>query len=198
MNDDEVLTAVRESFSDVQMRTPLEQTLRRGRILRTRRRIYRGAAAAGVAAVAAAAVLTTVSPTTPAKNTTLDAWTVTVSSDHTVNVTIRQLSDAAGLQQTLRNDGIPARVAFQAGEPSTSPPLPAGCTKVAMSDEANADLQGKILGTEPGMSPRDLALTLSPKAIPSGIGIYLAIERPDANGWGWSLALVQAAPSCTG
>jgi hypothetical protein len=40
----------------------------------------------------------------------LDAWTVTKGSDGTVNVTIRQLLDAAGVQRALRADGVPARV----------------------------------------------------------------------------------------
>jgi hypothetical protein len=55
--------------------------------------------------------------------------------------TVRELADAAGLQRALRADGRPARVAFRVGIPSDSPPLPAECKNVAMSDEANANLQ---------------------------------------------------------
>ncbi len=200
MNDNDVLTAARDSFSEVCMRTSLEQTVRRGRALRARRRRYRAAALAGAAALAAVTAVTVVKLSTPASPVTLDAWTVTVGPDHTVTVTVRQLSDAAGLQQTLRADGIPAQVAFQPGTPSDSPPLPAECRNVAMSDEANAELQGKILGP-PAATPfgQGIALTLYPRAIPHGIGIYLAIQSgSNSHDWGWGLDLVQATQACTG
>ncbi len=196
MNDNEVLAAVRDSFSDVRMHTPLEQTLRRGWVLRVRRRGYRAAALVGAAAVVAA--VTTANLGTSAGPPALAAWTVTVGPGHTVTVTVRQLSDAAGLQRTLRDDGVPARVTFQPGEPSTSPPLPAGCSDVAMSDAANANLQSKILGP-PGAIANGVALTLYPREIPHGVGIFLAIQSgSNSQGWGWGLDLVQATQSCTG
>ena len=200
MNDTEVLTAMRDSFSGVRMRTPLEQTVLRGRVLRARRRAYCAAAVVGVAAVAAVTAVTTVNLGAPASSVALDAWTVTLGPHHTVTVTVRQLSDAAGLQQTLRADGIPARVDFQSGMPSDSPPLPAECRNVAMSDEANAKLQGKILGMPATMPDgQGVALTLYPREIPHGIGIYLAIQSgSNSQGWGWGLDLVQATQACTG
>ena len=97
----------------------------------------------------ASAVAGTGGPGTGTSGTRLDAWTVTKNPNGIVDVTIRQLSDAAGLQAALRADGVPVRVAFQPGIPSDTPPLPAGCTMVAMSDEADASLQGKILGMVP-------------------------------------------------
>ena len=200
MNDTEVLTAVRDSFSGVRMGTPLEQTVRRGRVLRARRRAYRAGAVAGAAALAAVTVVTTANLGAPANRVALDAWTVTVGPNHIVTVTVRQLSDAAGLQQTLRADGVPARVAFQSGTPSDTPPLPADCRNVAMSDAANAELQGKILGM-PTTAPvgQGVALTLNPRAIPHGVGIYLAIQSGSSSqGWGWGLDLVQATQACTG
>jgi hypothetical protein len=208
MNDNEVLTAVRDSFSEVRMCVPLDQTVRRGRVLRARRRGSRVAALAGAAALAAVTAVTAVNLGAPARSVpvspgngglALDAWTVTVGPDHTVNVTVRQLSNAAGLQQALRADGIPARVAFQAGTPSDTPPLPAGCRNVAMSDEANATLQGKIISTPVPVPPAQIALALHPRAIPHGIGIYLAIQSGSSSrDWGWGLDLVQAASTCTG
>ena len=198
MNDNEVLAAVRDSFSDVHMHTPLEQTLRRGRVLRARRRGFRAAALTGAAAIAAVAAVTSANLGTSATTPELAAWTVTVGPGHTVNVTIRQLSDAAGLQRTLRDNGVPARVTFQPGTPSDSPPLPAGCRNVSMSDIANANLQSKILGP-PGGITNGVALTLYPQAIPRGVGIFLAIESgSNSHGWGWGLDLVQATQSCTG
>jgi hypothetical protein len=112
---------------------------------------------------------------------------------------IRQLYDPAGLQRALRAHGVPARVEFQSGIPSDSPPLPRGCTAPAMSDEQNAQLQGKILGP-PMMNPSTgIALTIRPRAIPAGIGVFLAANTDQGQGgYGWGLDLVVASPSCTG
>ena len=69
-----------------------------------------------------------------------------------------------------------------------------------MSDEANANLQAKILG--PLMPPaggEGIALTLYPRQIPTGVGLYLAIQSGSSSrSWGWGLDLVQATPACTG
>jgi hypothetical protein len=219
MNDDQLMTAVRESFAAVRLAVPVEQTVRRGRALRGRSRAYRAAAVAGVAAIAAVTAVTVTGPgraappaasansgapvVTGPGGTTLDAWTVTKGSDGTVNVTIRQLLDAAGVQRALRADGVPARVEFQSGMISDSPPLPAGCNDVKMSDEANADLQGKILGWPLSIRPdqaHGVALTIYAHQIPRGIGIYLAVQPESSphGSWGWGLDLVQATPACTG
>lgn len=216
MNDDQIMTAVRESFADVRLDVPLERTVRRGRVLRGRSRRHQLAGVAGVAAVAgvtAVAVTGLGRPSAPpgassqatatlGGGTRLDAWTVTKNPNGMVDVTIRQLSDAAGLQAALRADGVPARVAFQPGLPSDTPPLPAGCTMVAMSDEADANLQGKILGMMPMDPGKGIALTIDTRQIPSGVGIYLAVQPGVAeNGgseWGWGLDLVKTAPACTG
>jgi hypothetical protein len=235
MNDDQIMTAVRDSFAQVRLDVPLERTVRRGRALRGRSRRYQLAGVAGVAAVAGvtAAAVTglgrTSAPTSASSHATttlgggqgtprasavagpggtgtdgtrLDAWTVTKNPNGIVDVTIRQLSDAAGLQAALRADGVPARVAFQPGIPSDTPPLPAGCTMAAMSDEADANLQGKILGMVPMDPMKGIALTIDTRQIPSGVGIYLAVQPGVAeNGgteWGWGLDLVKTAPACTG
>jgi hypothetical protein len=226
VNDDKVMTAVRESFAQVRLDRPLEQTIRHGRVLRGRTRAYRAAGVAGVAAIAGVTAVavggigrpapvysgitvfgtglprptaTAVSGNTGG-GTRLDAWTVTAGPGGAVEVTVRQLQNAAGLQRALRAAGVPAQVAFQVGQPSDSPPLPADCKNVTMPDEANAKLQGKILG--PPMPPaggEGIALTLYPQQIPTGIGIYLAIRSgSDSHSWGWGLDLVQASPACTG
>jgi hypothetical protein len=217
MNDDQLMTAVRDSFAEVRLDVPVEQTARRGRVLRGRGRAYRVAGVVGVAAIAG---LTTVAVTGPGRaapptasahvgasgvpiangsgGTKLDAWTVTKGSDGTVNVTIRQLLDVPGLQRTLRADGVPARVAVQPGMPTDSPPLPAGCLEVTMSDVANANLQAKILAAPLSNLEHGNALTIHTRDIPSGVGIYLGIQPRTKEHWGWSLDLVQATPACTG
>ena len=218
MNDDELMTAVRDSFAEVRLAVPLEQTARRGRMLRGRSRVYRAAAVAGVAAIAWVTAVAVTGPgraAPPAASaqagatgapvaagpggTMLDAWTVTKGSDGTVNITIRQLLDVAGLQRTLRADGVPARVVVQPGLPTDSATvLPAGCRDVTMSDAANADLQAKILAAPLSNLAHGNALTIHTRDIPRGVGIYLGIQPQTKEHWGWSLDLVQASRSCTG
>lgn len=201
MNDSEVLTAVRESLSGVRLAAPFADTVRRGRTLRARRRALTAAGAAGAAVLAGVVALTVVAanPSATGGKAVLDAWTVTRGPGDAITVTIRQLYDPDGLQRALRADGVPARVEFQPGIASDSPPLPRGCTAPAMSDEKNADLQEKILGV-PTMNPQTgIALTIYPRAIPTGIGIFLAANTaPGDGGFGWGLDLVVTAPSCTG
>jgi hypothetical protein len=233
MNDDQLMTAVRDSFAEVRLNVPVEETARRGRVLRGRGRAYRVAGVAGVAAVAGLTavavtglgratvhvpVLFPVSPRpvviasastgAGAGRTTLDAWTVAKGPGGAIDVTIRQLLDVAGLQAALRADGIPIRIAFQAGLPSDSPPLPAGCANVNMSDEANAKLQAKILGMPvapvTGLAPGPvtgpgIAIAIYPQQIPRGIGMYLAVQSgSNREHYGWGLDLVRATPACTG
>jgi hypothetical protein len=221
MNDDQVMTAVRESFEGVRMDRPLADTVRRGRTLRARRRAGRAAGVAGVAVIAGVTAVAITglgrpapvytepvygNPTpgaTAAGGARLDAWTVTKGTNGEVYVTIRQLRDAAGLQRALRADGVPARVAFSAGIPSDSPPLPAGCANVTMPLQQNVDLQAKILDMTPMNPQAGIALGLYASEIPNGIGIYLAVRPPvrESNGsvdWSWGLDLVQATPGCTG
>jgi len=216
MNDDEVLIAVRESLSGIRLDKPLADTVSRGRALRARRRALAVAGVAGAAALVAvtaagigrpasappSAVSATPRPGTAqptGSGAVLDAWSVTVGPGDTVTVTIRQRYDPAGLQLALRADGVPARVEFQPGIPSDSPPLPRGCTAPAMSDEQNAELQGKILGPALMNPSAGIALTIRPRAIPAGIGVFLAANTAQGQGgYGWGLDLVVASPSCTG
>jgi len=89
----------------------------RGRA-RQRRRRARGMTAALAAAAAAAAAVTVTAlpvgshPAGPVASARLAAWTVTRKADGDINVTINELSDPAGLQSTLRADGVPASVTF--------------------------------------------------------------------------------------
>jgi hypothetical protein len=201
--DDELLTAVRESFAGTRLNTPLGATIRRGRTLRARRR--RGGLAAVIVLAAGLTVAGLLSsgtgqpapPAGPTPPATLAAWTVTRGPGHTLTILVRQLRNAAGLQRTLRADGVPAAVAFQGGMLSDTPPLPRTCRDVRMSDQANADLQGRIIG--PGMppDPRAVALVIHAAEIPPGIGLNLTVQAK-GSGYGWSLGLVRVSPACTG
>jgi hypothetical protein len=182
--DSDLLTAARESFTEVQLTSPLDATIRRGRQLRGRRRM---AGIAGATALAAGAVLTAVallpggdagqagtahlaSPYGPVRFQTA-AWTVTREPDRTVTVLVRQLSDPAGLQRALRDTGL--------------------------TPEQDANLQNRILGPPDFTSAALVALTIHTADIPKGIGLNLTVQS-SSNQWGWSLGLVRATPQCTG
>ena len=66
-----------------------------------------------------------------------------------------------------------------------------------MSDTADADLQGKIIGPGQTANPRAIALVIHAAEIPRGIGLNLTVQT-NGSGYGWSLGLVQASPACTG
>src|SRR5215472_14755928 len=142
MNDQDVITADRETFDGVRMSTPLDTVSGRARALRARRRwsgLAAGATAAGGLAVAVTSLLPATSTVTatgthhkPGKLTVrtpggsavsaaLDAWTVTRRPGGAIAVTIRNLRDPAGLQRALRADGVPARVTYPRAH------IPAAC-----------------------------------------------------------------------
>lgn len=120
MNDDELITTVRESVTGVHMTIPEEQIASRSRAIRARHRIPAAAGAVAVMAGTALAVAAlapsghTASqyghPASHPRIAQLAAWTVAKQGNGAIKVTIRQLSDPSGLQSTLRADGIPASV----------------------------------------------------------------------------------------
>jgi hypothetical protein len=214
MNDSELLTAVREALPGIRLETTLKDTVRRGRTLRTRRRARGAAAIAGAAALAGFVAVATVGAgaTQPTSGkTTLDAWSVTRGPGDTVTVTLRQLYGPAGLQRTLRADGIPARVVFQPPVPVPGPTEagsasigiidgtnPAGCESPDLSLKQKLKITDKITGSGMMDAGSGVALTIRRDAIPAGIGILLAADTGYKNGVGLAFSLVVAAPSCTG
>ena len=196
MNDDDLTTLLKEPFADAHMTMPLDQVARRGRAVRTHRRLLRGltgaVALAGTAAAAVALLVPGGYPV-PAK---LAAWTVTREAGGGIKVTINQMKDPGGLQATLRADGIPASVTFNSVH-AMSPPLPAGCTAPDMSDRANTELQSKIL-SGPIWSGHGPAFYIKPAAIPAGIGLYLGVDVASRYNWNLGEALVVTSPQCTG
>ena len=168
---------------------------------------------AAAAAAAAAAVVLALMPGSPAARahhagqggTTLAAWTVIKLQHGVLRVTIRELRNPAGLWSLLRADGVPANVQFLKHNfmPTTSTrDLPNGCLNPRMSDQANAELQGKIMPIDP-LPVGGVAVNIRPSAIPHGIGLYLkawAASPGTQSGAALSLQidLVQATAQCTG
>ena len=184
MNDDELITTLRESFTGVRATTPVEQIVSRSRRVRARRRIPRVAGAlviAGGAALAAIAVL----PASHQSTAQLAAWTVVKRADGTIYVTINELRDPAGLQRTLRADGVPASVTFFGQENGS-------CQRYG-NDETG--LIGKVFSQPPGQ----LNVTvIRPSAIPRGAGVQISPNLSGGQVPAVAVGIVDASPQCTG
>jgi hypothetical protein len=200
MNDDELITAVKESVTGVRMNIPAEQIVSRSRAIRTRRRIPVLAGALAVAAGAGLAVTTLLpashQPSHPA-SAQLAAWTVTKQADGNIRVTVRELRDPAGLQRTLRADGVPASVTF------TGQPNPA-CHGYHGGGDRNQrwQLLKSVYTPLPGDNEVKVVV-IHPSALPSGAGVMIAAgsphnQAPHGDSIELTLGLVQASPHCTG
>jgi len=188
MNDDQLITAVKEAVTGVHMRVPAEVIVRRSRTVRARRRIPGAAAALAVLAGTAALALTALAPAghQPSRHpgAQLAAWTVIRRSDGTVSVTIRELRDPSGLQRRLRADGIPASVTFFGQLPRSCQRYPAGTARI------NKVFTGRQAGRFPVM-------VIHPSALPAGAGV--AVNPPDQRPvTRVAIGLVHASPRCTG
>jgi hypothetical protein len=192
MTDEELITTVREQRGQVRMTTPVEQVISRGHAIRFRRRI-RGAAGAATGALAMAAgvaVLTVnvLSPTSHQPSPQLAAWTVVKQSDGNIDVTIRQLRDPAGLQSTLRRDGLPAVVDFS-GQPNRAcqlyPPI------------SRALALRIVQPQQPGARTGGTVLIIHPSALPSGVGVQIGTTVSPGHTHA-NIDLVYASPQCTG
>jgi hypothetical protein len=188
MNDSELITAVRESFTGVQSATSVEQIVNRRRAVRARRRVPVLAAALAVVAGAAVGVTALTpghhQPSSP-PGAQLAAWTVVKQADGTVTVTLRQLRDPAGLQRRLRADGVPASVTFFGGT------TPRSCQGYPM----NSALINRVFTVRhAGGFP---VMIIHPSALPHGAGVQI---NPPAQQPVHSVAigLVYATPACTG
>jgi hypothetical protein len=93
-------------------------------------------------------------------NVRLAAWTVAKQASGDIDVTINQLKDPAGLQATLRADGLPVSVSF------SGPMLSASCQPY----EASMSTLRAV-----GQFQSD-GLTIDPSALPSGTGVAIFDE----------------------
>jgi hypothetical protein len=184
MNDDELLTRVREQRTKIAMTVPVEQIIRRGRVLRTRRRAS-GVAILATATFAAIALLASNHPSR--QGIELTAWTVVKHTNGTVGVTIRELRDPAGLQRKLRADGVPASVIF--GDQPNVQPNPC-------QSYGHPDLLSKVVtpSTAPGQ-PQGVAIVMviHPSALPSTAGVQIITNQTRLG-----VHLVTTSHECTG
>jgi len=133
----------------------------------------------------------------------LAAWTVVKQADGTVLVKIREFRDPAGLQATLRADGVPASVKFMPPNLADKGPWAIVHFKGNPCREYSGG-EGQAQNVVTGGSPFTVGMFIHPSAIPSGAGVQFVVSRYvgyfPQNGvpmdlWEW---LVQASPQCTG
>ena len=178
MNDNELITMVRESVADVHTVTPVAQVISRGRAVRARRRIPGVAGTLAVAAGTALAVTTLVPsghqgllgsghPGRHPASAQLAAWTVARQVNGDIDVTIHQLQDPAGLQSTLRADGLPVTVSFSGS------PLSASCQPY----DTGRDILSAVAHFH--TSDGSAYLVINPSALPSGTGVSI-FDEPGA------------------
>jgi hypothetical protein len=206
MNDDELITTVRESFTGIHSATPVDQIMKRSHTVRARRfiPIVTVALAVAIGAALAVSMLTLASHRPTAQ---LAAWTVVKQADGTVSVTIRQFRDPAGLQHELRANGVPASVVFNR-LPRRAPFRDLFRVKHNPC-QAYSGGQGQLLKVVQGGRPHSLrdrstVSVVHLSAIPSGAGVQF-IATPNAGylqtspeRFALGVLLVQASPRCTG
>ena len=218
MIDDELITALREQRGTVTMTTPVEQIISRGRAVRARRRVPGVAAAVGAAAAVAFAVGVALpaghpsaghpsashpSASHPASGpgVQLTAWTVTRQADGTIKVTFREATDPAGLQRTLRADGVPASVTFTGQQNPACRPYSSSGPALWPVGPKTGPLDGsRFLHHPQDAFTTPYALVIDPSALPSGAGLQIWTSGTPgaADNFQLNVDLVQASPQCTG
>jgi hypothetical protein len=217
-SDYDVLRAVSDSLSRVPLaRAPrLAAVVAKGRTRRRRRCAY-GTTAALAAAAAAVTVTALPSSSHPAGrlanpvtsnpvSARLAAWTVTRKTGGDLSVTVNELSDPAGLQRTLRADGVPASVTFLGKQNPACRPLGVdqGLFRKIFPERYVGTVHhlsgGSELGTL-GKAGRDMII--DPAAIPGGDGLQLAFSKLPGGTPGrvdilGHMGLVRASQQCTG
>jgi hypothetical protein len=163
MNDNELITLVKESVEDVHMTVPEEQIMSRGRALRARRQIpVLAVALAGAAGAVLAA--TALVPASHQPDIRLAAWTVAKQANGDIDLTINQLRNPAGLQTALRADGLPVNVTFS-GYSASAP-----CHLYPTS----RDVLEAVVNVDGTVGP-GIAEVINPSALPSGAGLAIFV-----------------------
>ncbi len=152
----------------------------------------------------------------------LTAWTVTRQADGNISVTIRQLKDPAGLQATLRADGVPATVTFTRQQNPACRPYPGGTQGTAPHStpllhrvfprpkdlprlpahprQSRATIHSHGPSRRPRLSPHFVLIVIDPAALPGNAGVQIATSDTGPRG---PLqvdfpTVVYASPQCTG
>jgi hypothetical protein len=204
VNNDHTLTAikdrlaeVRDSLGEAHPSIPASEIIARASRRRVRRRLIPGMA--GVLALAAGATVAVIAllpashPASHQPRVQLAAWTVVRQPGGIIHITISELRDPAGLQATLRADGVPASVSFGNGQQTACLPYPGG----GFETSGNPTLINSVF---PPGSPSG-GVNIRPSALPSGTGVLLAFlqrSQPGLPVIAIEAGVVQASQQCTG
>ena len=221
MNDDQLITVLREQRGTVPMTVPVEEIISRGHAVRARRRVPGVTAAVGTAAVAAVAVSVALPASHPAAShpaaghpvaghpvashpaggpgVQLTAWTVTRQADGTIKVTFREATDAAGLQRTLRADGVPASVTFTGQQNPACQPYTSSGPAFKPFGSQTGPLGGDSRNPQDAYNS-PYALVIDPAALPKGAGLQIWTSGTPgaADNFQLNVSLVRVSPQCTG
>jgi hypothetical protein len=217
MNDDDLTITLRSQRDRVTMTTPLDDIISRGRSIRARRRIPQAAGTLGVAGAVAVVASVALPAGHPAgghpsggrptasrpvglPDVRLAAWTVTRQDDGSIQVTFREATDAAGLQRTLRADGVPASVTFTGRQNPACQPL--NIPSAPFSGKGAYRLPGVFGfgGPQNAYEHPQIALVLHPSELPAGAGVQIWTSGTPgaADDFQLHVGLVKASPQCTG
>jgi len=139
------------------------------------------------------------------------AWTVQQNPDGTIKITFKQASDAAGLQRTLRAEGVPAYVRFtpwvvrhwgheiyawpaQECNAAGGPPVPRKVVEAVFPFPAGAQMGNR--------QDAQYAMTIDPAAIPRGDAILIQVTggyapSPEGMSVGDEVMGTSQPPVCT-
>jgi len=204
MNDQELITAVRQSVHGVRMTVPAEQILSRSRAIRASG--HRQVAACITAVAAAGSVVLglglygalgaapdgrtgTIRGTTPAPSTgtiRTVAFTLTRNANGTDTLTLThsQVFHPAALQQALTQAGIPALVktgTYCSSNPAPPSPSNLGVVTVQLRDGTPLPKPTAAYQTVPpaNLVPADIVTVINPKAMPSGTELFFGYFNSD-------------------
>jgi len=220
LSDADVLSAVHDSLSGMPLAgaPDVEAIMARGRRARRHRRLIPGVTGMLAVAAGAALAVTALAPASlPAGRQAsrqpavqLAAWTVTKLANGNISVTIHELEDPAGLQSTLRTDGVPASVTFAGQQNPECRPYPAGTLLLErvfpkpyqdlprLPDKGNVRLSPAH--SRPPALPRpsltSTVIVIGPSALPGNTGVQLGISHD--GGLVLMPQVVYASSQCTG
>jgi hypothetical protein len=202
MNDQELITAVRQSVHGVRMNVPAEQIVSRSRAIRARghRRL-----AAGITAVAAAGSVvlglglsgapgaapnggpgmtrgTGATGSTGTIRTAAFTLTSNANGTDTLTLTNSQLFNPAAVQQALAQHGIRALVktgTYCSSNPAAPDPSSIGVLTVQLANGTPLPKPSPAVKPPANFVPADTVTVINPKAMPSGTELFFGYFNSD-------------------
>jgi hypothetical protein len=129
----------------------------------------------------------TVHPGGKAVTVTTAAWTVHRAPNGTITVNVKQLRDPAGLQRTLREEGVPAYVRYipiVQGKPGSSVTSYPACSYNPPAPDLSPSAFNKIFsfGPAPAEIEGTISFVIHPAAIPPGTAVFIEVDSGPAGG----------------